>query len=353
MLGNFYIDQHQDSKAEREFMRVLSKDPNDSYAHTSIGNIIYRNSCRYRDNPQKQEEKLREALKKYLKAMECDDSNAFAAVGIANIIGEYGMTIEASEMYRVIRENHINIPHAMINAAHILASEGQVLSALRYYEKTLEKFYNGKNPQIEMWIARLYYQTKRYDECEKQLKSIIKRNPSDFVGRFNLALCLQAKCIEILNKDFRAVSETKKTIANLNIAKSIFSGLIKNHNSLSNMTSSRTKSEAADELKTTFSRILKVSDERLFFIKDTSKNSWEEYLRHDMEQERLLQLKQEENARLIKELEDKEEQIRLEQLKKEEEERLIREKKAEESNRMIEVCLILINFEILEWKFEP
>lgn len=70
VLGNFYRDRQMDMKAEKEFMNAISKNPADSYAYLSIGNIIYNYSCRLRSNPKKQEEKLREAMKRYLQAME-------------------------------------------------------------------------------------------------------------------------------------------------------------------------------------------------------------------------------------------------------------------------------------------
>ena len=174
VLGNFYTDAQQYSKAEKEFMKVLNKNQFDSYAHVSIGNLIYDFSCTLRSEPEKQETKLREALNRYRKGLEYDDSNAYAALGIANIIGEYGLTREASEMYRTIDESHPSMPHAIINRAHILASQGELLNALRLYEKTLEKHYGGKNDEIEMWIARLRYETKDYEGCKKALKNIMK-----------------------------------------------------------------------------------------------------------------------------------------------------------------------------------
>jgi len=164
VLGNFFFDDEQNIKAEKQFINAINKNPNDSYAHLSIGNIIYNYSCRFRDDPKKQEKKLRQALKRYMKALEYDDSNAYAATCIGNIIGEYGMIDEAMEIYKVVRENHPKVPHVMVNSGHILASQGRTPNALKLYEKTLEKFYNGRNDQIELWMAKLHYQSKSYDD---------------------------------------------------------------------------------------------------------------------------------------------------------------------------------------------
>lgn len=335
VLGNFYLDQQQDAKAEKEFVKAINKNPNDAYAYLSIGNIIYNYACRLRDNPKKQEDKLREALKRYMRAMECDDSNAFAAVGIGNIIGEYGMANEAMEIYRVVRENHQQIPHAMVNSGHILASEGQIPNALKLYEKALEIYYNGKHDQIELWMAKLHYQSKSYDDCERVLKRMIQRNPSDIVPRFNLALCLQSRSIEVLNKDFREVKETRRTIENLKLAKKIFSGLIKSHSDLGNTLPSNCKDEKLHQKKEAHSRILRIADERLFFIKDTLQNS-DKYLQHDMQQEQKIKEKQEENIKKIRELEEQEKKKEEEERQRQLEEQRIRDQKAEESAKAIE-----------------
>jgi len=245
------------------------------------------------------------------------------------------MVEEAMEIYRVVGEHHPNIPHSIINIAHILASKGQVANALKLYEKTLEKVYRGKNEQIELWIARLHYQSKNYDACQKVLKKMIYRNPEDIVLKFNLALCLQSKSVEVLNKDYREVKETKKTIEDLNLAKKIFSGLIQKHEDLGKTLPSTLKAELLATLKEKHSRILKISDERLFFIKDTLQNS-ERYLQHDIEMEQKLKGKHEENLRRIREIQEFEHQKNLERLRIEEEEQRIRNEKAEQNAKLVE-----------------
>ena len=335
VLGNFYLKRNLDLKAEKEFSNAINKNPLDTYAHLSLGNIMYNEAWRIRDNPKKQEDKLREAMKRYLKAMEWDDSNAFAAICVANVIGEYGMIDEAMEIYRVIRENHSNFSHAMINSGHVLASEGQVANALKLFEKVLVKFYNGKNEQLELWIARLHYQSKNYDAWQKVLTKLIHQNPANIIPKFNLALCLQSKSVEILNKDYREVKETRKTISDLNVAKNIFSSLIQSHSNLISTLPSNFKDDKLAIIKESHSRILKISDDRLFFIKDTLQSS-DRYLEHDIQTEKRLKEQQEANLARIKEME------LLEKLKKEEEirqkEELQRERdlKAEESSRVIE-----------------
>lgn len=301
VLGNFYMEDEQFVKADQEFRNALTKNPHDSYAYISTGNIFYNSSCKYRDNPKKQEEKLRQALRKYMKALEYDDSNAFAANCIGNIIGEYGMIDEAMEIYKAVGENHPEIPHSMINSGHILASQNRIPNALKLYEKVLEKFYNGRHDQIELWIARLHYMSKSYEKCEKILKKMVQRNPSDIVPSFNLALCLQSKSIDILNKDFREVKETKKTIQDLELAKKIFAGLSSLKPQMRKLLPSNCREEKLADAKKIHSRIHQISEERLFFITETLKNP---YLDHDIAQEQKNKELLEQNQKKIHEIEE-------------------------------------------------
>ena len=177
-------------------------------------------------------------------------------------------------------------------------------------------------------MAKLYYQSKSYCECETILKKMIQRNPSDIIPSFNLALCLQSKSIDVLNKDFRAVKETRKTIQNLELAKKIFSGIINCQSKMGCLMSSNCKEEKLAHKKEAHSRILKIADERLFFIKDTLTNS-EKYLQHDIAQEQKANERIEENKKKIREIEEQE------RLKIEEE----NQKKAEEIRERDQIAL--------------
>ena len=334
VLGNFYLKRNQVLKAEKEFSNVINKNPHDSYAYLSLGNIMYNEAWRLRENPKEQEDKLREAMKRYLKAMEWDDSNAFAAICVANVIGEYGMIDEAMEIYRVIRENNSNFSHAMINSGHVLASEGQVANALKLFEKVLERFYQGKNETLELWIARLHYQSKNYNTCQKVLTRLIHRNPSNIIPKFDLALCLQSKSIEVLNLDYREVKQTLKTISDLNVAKSIFSSLIQSYSSLPQTLPSSSSSQLP-EMKEVHARLLKIADDRLFFIKDTLQSS-DRYLEHDIEIQNRLKAQEEENRRKIKEAEEQELIRKAEEQRLKEERQRERDLQAEESAKVIE-----------------
>jgi len=164
---------------------------------------------------------------------------------------------------------------------------------------------------------------------------MIQRNPHDIVPRFNFALCIQSKSIDILNKDFREVKETKKTFEKLELAKKIFSGIISSNENLGNLLPSNCKEEKLMHKKQAYSRILKIAEERLFFIKNTIKQA-DKYLKHDTQYEKQQREKIEENKKKIKEIQEKERlEIEQEEQKKMEKERE-KDLKATEHHKQME-----------------
>lgn len=90
----------------------------------STGNIIYDFSTKLRDKPKEQKRELIKALKKYLSALKIDDSNAYAVIGVANILAETGMVKEAKDMYRTLLTLYPTCANLYANLGHIEAAEG-------------------------------------------------------------------------------------------------------------------------------------------------------------------------------------------------------------------------------------
>ena len=45
----------------------------------------------------------------YLKVLDFDESNAFASLGVANVLAEHDKVEDAQEIYRILRETNPNI----------------------------------------------------------------------------------------------------------------------------------------------------------------------------------------------------------------------------------------------------
>ena len=47
--------------------------------------------------------------------------------------------------------------NAYVNLGHIASVTGDVAGAIMYFKKVLEKFFDGRNEEIELAIVRLYF----------------------------------------------------------------------------------------------------------------------------------------------------------------------------------------------------
>ena len=114
---------------------------------------------------------MRRAMEKYIEVLESDDSNIFAAIGVANILAEHNKVPEALEILKSIKEatpSNIESPNVMINLAHLNIVLENYESAINIYEKIIEKY--GKNLEVELYLAKAYFISKKFDECLKLLQ---------------------------------------------------------------------------------------------------------------------------------------------------------------------------------------
>ena len=56
-------------------------------------------------------------------------------------------------------------------------ASGNFEIAINLYKKCLEKFFGGKNLELEMYLAKAYFKCKKFKECLKLLKNLIIRHP--------------------------------------------------------------------------------------------------------------------------------------------------------------------------------
>lgn len=90
-----------------------------------------------------------------MEVLENDESNIFAAMGVANILAEHNKVLEAVEILKGVREatpSHIQMPNVMINLGHLNIVLGNYESAINLYTKALEK--NPKDLNIELYLAK-------------------------------------------------------------------------------------------------------------------------------------------------------------------------------------------------------
>ena len=95
----------QSEKAVKEFKDIEAVIKCfDSYVVLSVANIYYEWSTRLRDDDNKQAEFLQRANEKYKMVLEHDESNIFAAMGIACVLAEFNKVEEAVEILKKLME---------------------------------------------------------------------------------------------------------------------------------------------------------------------------------------------------------------------------------------------------------
>lgn len=97
----------KESDAQFENAKQITKGQ-DSYARVGLANSSYCISTLRRADSSRQEEFLRMAMNQYFSILERDEHNCAGALGIANVLNEYGKIREANEIYKVLTYNEPN-----------------------------------------------------------------------------------------------------------------------------------------------------------------------------------------------------------------------------------------------------
>jgi tetratricopeptide (TPR) repeat protein len=284
-----------ESGNESEAIHILNSilkvyDNKDPYTLVFLGNIFYDMAVtnRFKEDFTRH---LNKSLEFYYLALEADKYNAYAAIGIANVLSEYNYLPQAMETYKMILDKQINNHNAHINEALIYMSQNNFEKAASTLTKLLKRFFKNKNPEIENLLAKIYIELKDYEKSLTILKSLMLRQPDNIYYKFNYALTLKSKAEEVFLKSDRRVRETEDAIKNIEKAIPIFESLF----SLRKEISANFKSEKDD-------RNLKSSDfynkcsEVLQFLHLTLINSRETLEKDKLKENEILN-KIEENRR--------------------------------------------------------
>jgi len=143
-----------------------------------------------RNNHEVQQGEFKKSLNFYLMALEKDDSNAVAAMGVGNIIAEHGMIEEGLEISNLLRDYLPRNPNPIVNIAHINMALANFDNALYLYKTILKNFYKGKNYTLECWIANVHFIKKDYESSIQAMKQLMYKYPEDVFVKFNFGIIL-------------------------------------------------------------------------------------------------------------------------------------------------------------------
>ena len=284
-------------------------------------------------------------MDKYIQVLESDESNVFAAMGIANVLAEHNKVYEAIEILKGVKEatpSHITVPNVLINLAHLNVVQDNFESAINLYKIALERYISGHgNLDCELYLAKAYFLYKQFEKCQELLKSLIMRFPSDLRLRFDLGNCLYEQAKETFNKEFRHVKETKEAISNLKQSEKLMDFFIHTTES-GNYLSSNSSREHLSVCENQLYFMRKHCEERIGEVREMISQS-EGYLKFDSEKERELKDTEDKKLKIVEEMQQDQDaerkKVSEEQLKKQELEQTLYEqfqKDAEDHIRKIE-----------------
>jgi len=323
LLANLHLEQSELYPAQKKFERLLAQDRHDEYALLQLANIFLI-AARHvdpktpdKDAQNKRTKYLGLAQEYFTKLLARSPYNVYAANGLGIVCAEKGLWSVAHDFFQTIREQLITRKHAVpsnpfdfpdvhLNLAHIYLHTGHYGHAIALYETVLAKFYENKDVNVLLYLAKAYFEAGQLEACKAALRRAIHLAPWNLDLWYNLAVVNKDFAIRVLNykgtvgnAGAPSSKELRGAIQSLQTAQQIFqhlSSLSKNTGAHRRMFST-TRCQTLAKLCSTNSEIL---TQRL-----KATEEWE----HEVEIRR--QQKQEEVRRLQEERRKREEEAQL------------------------------------------
>lgn len=138
-------------------------------------------------------------MNQYFNILERDDHNCAGALGVANVLNEYGKIREANEIYKVLTYNQPNSStglQARINQAHVAMWDKNYDLAVNLYTSAHEA--QPEELEISLYLAKAYFRKEDYNHCKEILINLSVSYPNDPRIGYNLAHCLYKSAGETL-----------------------------------------------------------------------------------------------------------------------------------------------------------
>jgi len=327
-IGYLYTTLKENHKALEIFNSIsASTGKHDTYALIGGAAMLLINA---QSNNPPNETFVKNALQDFVLALEHDERNAYAAIGVANCLALLGKTSDAIQILKALKETTIEIPAALVNLARVYMLENRRIDAIPVYKKYIEK-YAKKEEFVELELSYAYFQEQMYDEAMIVLKKLEMRNPSNPIIKYNTAVCLHQHVKQILSKKIRKATETQDAIRKIEIALSLIDDVKKTETVTSwILLPNKEQNEAREEILRNVREITKKAEEQSFYYENVRETA-KAYLKHDQDMEKELMRQKAEREALEKEREMKEKESQSTRQMTEEEKKEI-ERRIEELN---------------------
>ncbi|ORX50505.1 TPR-like protein [Hesseltinella vesiculosa] len=238
MIGGAQTESH-DKSSKRSFEKVLkSCDKDDIYTHVALGNYHAGTAREMKSDKlaTQREGAYKLAINFYSQALKRDPKNAYAANGLAIVLAENNQTDQARDIFNQVREATPNNPCVWVNLAHVSVELKLYSQAIVMYENALRKFYDFKDCNILLCLARAQFllgkDEKKTDVMYNALTSTkLARDlqPNDKSIQYNIALVQQqyAQLVSDMPLETRSSSMMQDAIKGLDKSQELFDALIK------------------------------------------------------------------------------------------------------------------------------
>ncbi|CAO3682178.1 unnamed protein product [Umbelopsis ramanniana] len=237
MIGQAQMSMNE-KICKRSFEKVLKDcDKNDLYTHVALGNY-HSNTAREMKGDDKRaarSEAYKLATGFFSQTLKRDPYNVYAANGIAITLAERGYVNEAKDIFNQVRESAVNNPSIWVNLAHVHVELGQFKQAAVMYENASKKYYDDKDANVLLCIAKMHFMIGKADKSPEEMLSALTYSekaysvdPNDKTILYDVALVHQtyAQLISDLPKDQRTTDQMRQAITGLESSKANFQTLL-------------------------------------------------------------------------------------------------------------------------------
>ncbi|KYQ90462.1 RNA polymerase II complex component [Tieghemostelium lacteum] len=265
MYANMHMERGEWYPAQKKFEQMIEVNRNETYASLSLANIYY--NSKQSVSSDKVQRFLEISENYYKRVLQKSPNNIFAANGLAIITAEKGSIDVSWEMFVQLREAALDCHAISINLAHICSARGFHNNAIKLYDECLKKLVgqqgNTKNQkeieQVLMYLAKAYYDSRRYQECKQTLKKILAYQPGSQAVEYNMALCVEQFANTYLDKYSKSMSEMQSLMKELEYSKSnlfkLHDGVKSNPKLPYSVTKSKNHYQSIDSLLTKFGEL--------------------------------------------------------------------------------------------------
>ncbi|GAQ79163.1 hypothetical protein KFL_000250400 [Klebsormidium nitens] len=241
-------------KAKETFKAIQAAESNDdTYSALALANwYLYAAERDEKDkDPKIEAELLGKAKTSYLKILQQQPSNTYAAHGLGCVLAEQGRFEQAKEVFDQVREaaaanSTFEMPDVRVNSAHVLLAQGHFQNAVELvrvrlylmlkeresaselYQQALKRQFHNTDSFLMLCIARAHYDMEdqqALQECKRVLLRTMHQSPTNYALRFNTAVTMQKFAVTALQKKKRTADEVRKAVAELKSALRLLSQL--------------------------------------------------------------------------------------------------------------------------------